>query len=228
MAQQEEGWPLGLQLSGMRVGLINNINRDLLESISSNTLITGSLSLSSSSISSSDLDTESSGSFFYDKSITLGSLIGVTTVRDRTNRVVINRSKGHHSSKQTRKNPTSKPWFCLCNRANDAEAAPSLGHFLNIERRNSNFNRRERNLMGFIFEEFSVIQTGIEENSLFSEGRVAPPQIVDDGSRTRERNTRRLGSWLEIDDHRRPRREICRRNGNGVGYGVPRLCVWPC
>ncbi|XP_020523962.1 uncharacterized protein LOC18436065 isoform X2 [Amborella trichopoda] len=87
MAQQEEGWPLGLQLSGMRVGLINNINRDLLESISSNTLITGSLSLSSSSISSSDLDTESSGSFFYDKSITLGSLIGVTTVRDRTNRV---------------------------------------------------------------------------------------------------------------------------------------------
>lgn len=54
MAQQEEGWPLGLQPLNVRAGQVRN--RGFNGSLSFNTLITGSPS--SSTDSSSDLDTE--------------------------------------------------------------------------------------------------------------------------------------------------------------------------
>lgn len=60
---QEEGWPLGLQPLNVRVGLVRN--RHLSGSISFNTLLTGSPT--SSTVSSSDLDTEVSNKIFPDK-----------------------------------------------------------------------------------------------------------------------------------------------------------------
>ncbi|ONI03372.1 hypothetical protein PRUPE_6G253600 [Prunus persica] len=99
MAHQDEGWPLGLRPLNARVGLIRS--RDFSAgSVSFSTLVSGSPTSSiaaSSSSSSSDLDTESTGSFFHDKSITLGSLLGVSGIiglsRRSTRRRAVETSK---------------------------------------------------------------------------------------------------------------------------------------
>ncbi|XP_038904633.1 uncharacterized protein LOC120090965 isoform X4 [Benincasa hispida] len=80
MAQQKDGWPLGLRLMNDRMAE----NHDLSASVSFNTLRTHSPS--SFTDSSSDLDTESTASFYHDKSITLGSLIGVSSIFELSQR----------------------------------------------------------------------------------------------------------------------------------------------
>ncbi|ONI03369.1 hypothetical protein PRUPE_6G253600 [Prunus persica] len=76
MAHQDEGWPLGLRPLNARVGLIRS--RDF----------------SAGSVSFSTLST---GSFFHDKSITLGSLLGVSGIiglsRRSTRRRAVETSK---------------------------------------------------------------------------------------------------------------------------------------
>lgn len=94
---------------------------------------------------------QSTGSFFHDKSITLGSLLGVPSILELSRRS--SRIRTMESSKD-RKNPrsssNSKPWFfSLCSKlTTDAVAidnAPSLGYFLEAERRSATTCRR--NLM---------------------------------------------------------------------------------
>ncbi|XP_038877635.1 uncharacterized protein LOC120069886 [Benincasa hispida] len=141
MAQQDDGWPLGLRLLNARVGLLEN--RDFPGSISFNTLPTGS---PISFTDSSDLDSESSGSFFHAKSITLGSLIGGSTPRI----MELSRRSSRGGSTEAslgldRKINNyfkfkSKPWlFSLCCKlSTDAVIATrtrSLAHFLEVERR---------------------------------------------------------------------------------------------
>ncbi|KAL7095628.1 hypothetical protein ACP275_10G036100 [Erythranthe tilingii] len=170
MAQQEEGWPLGLQPLNVRVGLVRN--REVNGSLSFNTLLTGSPV--SSSDSSSDLDTESTGSFFHDKSITLGSLIGISSILELSRRS--NRGRTTEPIRNKR-NYKTRTWFLsLCSRLstdavsmnnnnNNYNNAPSLGHFLEAERRGgvSNYGRPD---------DFSRV---LDPNSLFVEGRIAPP-----------------------------------------------------
>lgn len=126
------GWPLGLHpmnAAATRLSMASGTSAFL-------------ISTPSLSSSSSDLDTESTSSFFPEKSTTLGSLIGIhsssqlafvegttspTTEGDTTRR---KRTKGHTRSRTC--------WSMLaCGRSllNDAiDVSPSLAHFLSRER----------------------------------------------------------------------------------------------
>ncbi|XP_050945227.1 uncharacterized protein LOC103490160 [Cucumis melo] len=141
MAQQDDGWPLGLRMLNARVGLLEN--RDFPGSISFNTLPTGSpISFTDSSV----LDSESSGSFFHSKSTTLGSLLGGST----SNIMELSRRSSREGSTEAslgvdRKINNyfkfkSKQWlFSLCCKlSTDAVIATrthSLAHFLELERK---------------------------------------------------------------------------------------------
>ncbi|MED6124786.1 hypothetical protein PIB30_062221 [Stylosanthes scabra] len=58
MAQQEEGWPLGLRLLNARIGMVRNNNGDFSGSVSFTTILTSSTTTTPSIDSSSDLDTQ--------------------------------------------------------------------------------------------------------------------------------------------------------------------------
>ncbi|XP_030475599.1 uncharacterized protein LOC115692783 [Syzygium oleosum] len=144
MAQQEGGWPLGLRPLNARVGVVRN--RGYSGSASLSTLLTGSPS--SIPDTSSDLDTESTGSFFHDKSVTLGSLIGASSILELPRRSARIRIAESCRDKRSYK---SKSWFfSLCSKLNtDAvtiNGAQSLGYFLEAERRATSGYRRNRNL----------------------------------------------------------------------------------
>ncbi|KAE8646971.1 uncharacterized protein At3g17950 isoform X2 [Cucumis sativus] len=130
--------------------------------------------------SSSDLDTESTGSFFHDKSITLGSLIGVSNILELSRRSI--RGRRTESTKDKRSNTKSRTWFfSLCSRestdADSIESGPSLGHFLAEERRAADENRRNnQSEIMYGADELELAQFGPEPNSLFINGCVAPPQ----------------------------------------------------
>ncbi|CAN1282892.1 hypothetical protein LINPERPRIM_LOCUS18213, partial [Linum perenne] len=109
---------------------------------------------------------QSTGSFFHDKTITLGSLIGGSNILELSKKS--KRGKKTESLK-AKKACKSKPWiFSLCAKdpiASDSQglkdnvAPPSLGDFLAVERRTtSNGCRKE-----------------VPKNSLFVNGHVAPP-----------------------------------------------------
>ncbi|XP_051131817.1 uncharacterized protein At3g17950-like [Andrographis paniculata] len=185
MAQQDEGWPLGLNL---RVGMERN--HDLSGSISFNTLLTGSPV--SSMDSSSDLDTESTGSFFHDKTITLGSLIGISTIFERSTRGRKSEAVSIHNKKI---NKTKTWFFSLCPRlrtdaampASTNDAAPSLGHFLEAERRaacrrggSDHHTRYQASHSAYGPDDFTRV---FDPNSLFIDGRIAPPQSNADTDR---------------------------------------------
>lgn len=132
---------------------------------------------------------QSAGSFFHDKSITLGSLIGVTNLlklsrrslrrtKTRDTREDMNNIKSNNNSNKPR------TWFCLSlcfsNTSNDGDEnnvknVASLGHFLEVERKaaSNQSNTRNQNLNVYGPDEFN--QTVSESNSLFIDGRIAPP-----------------------------------------------------
>ncbi|KAL9270280.1 hypothetical protein AKJ16_DCAP21420 [Drosera capensis] len=79
MTYREEGWPLGLQRLNLRAAGQLFRNRDMSAgSVSFSTLLT--VSSSPSSCSSSDLDTQSTESFYQDRSISLGNLIRISMI----------------------------------------------------------------------------------------------------------------------------------------------------
>ncbi|KAG4924919.1 uncharacterized protein At3g17950-like isoform X1 [Glycine soja] len=141
MAQQEEGWPLGLRFLNSRIELMRNGSG----SASFSTVLTASHTPSTDS--SSDLDTESTGSFFRDNSITLGSLIGISSFLELSRRST--RGRMMEPSKDNKRIHKLKPWlFSLCSRlSTDAvigNDAPSLGHYLEAERRAASTYRRNQ------------------------------------------------------------------------------------
>ncbi|XP_021720872.1 uncharacterized protein At3g17950-like isoform X1 [Chenopodium quinoa] len=210
-AHQEEGWPLGLQPLNVRIGL--GRARDYFGSMSFNTtMLTGS---PTSTDSSSDLDTESTGSFFHDRSITLGSLIGVSSILELSRRSI----RGRRPEPLKVKKPCkTKPWiFSLCSRdsidvKSSTTSTPSLGQFLAVERRAAN-NEHRRNQSHNIEvpDEISMAQPIPQPNSLFVDGRVAPPQSSpQSGSECEDGNSGGI-------DH-----------GNHHGHGVPVLFSCMC
>ncbi|CAA2973201.1 Hypothetical predicted protein [Olea europaea subsp. europaea] len=187
MAQREEGWPLGLEPLNVRVGVLRN--GDINGSLSFNTLLTGSPT--SSAFSSSDLDTESTGSFFHDRSITLGSLIGLSSILELSRR-----STRGQLPEPTRNKKSYKSKICcfsLCSNTTDAVStnknnAPSLGHFLEAERRAASNYRRNQSPGPYGPDDFTHVNlSGLETNSLFIGDHVAPPQS---------------SSWLDSDSAR--------------------------
>ncbi|KAF5751466.1 hypothetical protein HS088_TW02G00480 [Tripterygium wilfordii] len=197
MAQQEEGWPLGLQPLNVRVASYG--------SISFHTLLTGSPT--SSSDFSSDLDSKSTGSFFHDNSITLGSLIGISSILELSRKSIRGRKAEDLKEKKSCK---SKTWFfSLCSRdSTDAESPNnplSLGHLLAVERRAANENRRNQSPCIYAPDELALAPPVPEPNSLFVNGHVAPPQT---------------SPWYGSSGRSE------HGSGSGSGYGFPSL--FPC
>ncbi|CAK9143022.1 unnamed protein product [Ilex paraguariensis] len=208
---QEEGWPLGLQPVNVRVGLVRS--RDFSGSVSFNTLLSGSPSASTDS--SSDLDTESTGSFFHDRSTTLGSLIGVSNIVNLSRRSI--RGKNPETIEGT-KTYRPKTWcFSLCPRdSTDAKSVnkntPSLGHFLAVERRAANEHRMSYSPTIFVPDELALAQSDAQPNSLFVDGCIAPPQS---------------SPLTSSDAERRQSRGLEHGDGYGVAGLFPCMCGQP-
>lgn len=175
MADQNNGWPLRLQPLHVRDRMMEN--HMLTEPNTFSSLIAVSPSISSDS--SSDLDTESTGSFFYDKSITLGNLIGLQSDLAVSTRVIDGQE--HPSSETPRRhkrNSRSKSWWGLCGSSggcNERNLPPSLGQFLEVERRVAASNRREKMYLNMMYDEFAAGQTAFDSNPLFADGQILPP-----------------------------------------------------
>ncbi|XP_028773033.1 uncharacterized protein LOC114732344 [Neltuma alba] len=132
MALQVEGWPLGL-LNG-RIGLVET------GSDFSGSILTASPT--SFTHSSPDLESQSPGSLYNEKTTTLGRLVGdfcplelsQRSTRART-RIAMKPSKDNN-----KKSPKMKPWLpSLCSKqttdAVNVKDCPSLRHYLEAERR---------------------------------------------------------------------------------------------
>ncbi|KAF5953771.1 hypothetical protein HYC85_006627 [Camellia sinensis] len=212
---QEDGWPLGLQPLNARVGLVRN--RDRNGSISFSTLLTGSPT--SATDSSSDLDTESTGSFFRDKSITLGSLIGVSNILELSRRSM--RGRVPSETSREKRGFKQRPWlFSLCSKLstdavnmnnNNNNNTPSLGHLLEAERRVSatTYRRNQSPVRTYEPGDFSHVS---DPNSLFVAGHVAPPP--DQAS-----------SWLDSNGENLSNTKMFE---HGNGYGTPLLLSCLC
>ncbi|RZC93816.1 hypothetical protein C5167_029457 [Papaver somniferum] len=154
---QEDGWPLGLQPLNAIVGLVRNHHDAAVSarSMSFNTLLT--FSPSTSTVFSSDVDTESTGSFFPDKSTTLGSLMGVSSITDLSGRSLTGRRSLMESFRSVKDNNNNnkmksqkKYWLfsLLCAKPIAADIdhnnktvqtnTQSLAHFLEVERKLAN------------------------------------------------------------------------------------------
>ncbi|KAK7271192.1 hypothetical protein RJT34_26886 [Clitoria ternatea] len=155
-----------------------------------------------SSISSSDLDTESTGSFFHDRSTTLGTLMGVnfpaiafrvpSQHRDSNSAAAaianVGRVTGAAASKKKKRASSAataavvaerrRRWWQLCR---DGDARPaSLGEFLEVERRigDGTFYGTAAELEGII----AGHQQRNGSRVLFADGKILPPSAeVDDG-----------------------------------------------
>ncbi|KAL9267370.1 hypothetical protein AKJ16_DCAP26519, partial [Drosera capensis] len=204
-SSREEDWPPGLRR--WNVVIILERACDNLGSMSFNTMLT--CSPTSSTASSSDLDTESTGSFFPDRSITLGSLMGASSILELSRRSL--RGRRPEPSKVKRP-PKSKTWkfFSLCSRnttdAVDNDNAPSLGRFLDVERRAvtdvGNDSGRNQNPNLDTYNEIPSVEPIAETNTLFINCQIAPPPCSA------------------------PEAESCGSGANG--HGIPVLCSFMC
>ncbi|XP_004503264.1 uncharacterized protein At3g17950 [Cicer arietinum] len=142
-----------------------------------------------SSISSSDLDTESTGSFFHDTSTTLGTLMGLTFSLPSQNRNTRSATAGTANSKRNLNANAEaivlakrrRRWWRFCGDA-DARSA-SLGEFLEIERRfgDDAFYGPAAELEGLVVDSQ---QQRNNDRALFADGRVLPPSVVDERAST--------------------------------------------
>ncbi|GKV46823.1 hypothetical protein SLEP1_g53784 [Rubroshorea leprosula] len=162
-----------------------------------------------SSVSSSDLDTESTGSFFRDRSTTLGTLMGVsfpaitfgTPSQNRGGNATTTVSVGRTKPKKRglaavafggeRRLHRRWKWWRLC-RDGDAKPA-SLGEFLEVERRFGDVAFYDdaaelEGVMGSHHHQHQHQQQLQEQHSngrvLFADGRVLPPAVDDEETST--------------------------------------------
>ncbi|XWS43709.1 hypothetical protein CRYUN_Cryun16bG0126900 [Craigia yunnanensis] len=147
------------------------------------TLLTASPS--SSGISSSDLDTESTGSFFHDKSITLGSLIGISSFLELSRRST--RRRTTETSRDQKNSYKSRPWlFSLCSKlstdAVDTNKAQSLGHFLEVERSAANIYRRNQTPAAYAPGDFSTIAPRSNGALSAEDGRKSDRELLEHGN----------------------------------------------
>ncbi|KAJ6373801.1 hypothetical protein OIU78_029478 [Salix suchowensis] len=154
-----------------------------------------------SSISSSDLDTESTGSFFHDRSTTLGTLMGVTfpaiTFRAPSQQRHPRCSVLSHRQRRERRKPRKEhdeekePGGLLrwrsggeggggaCAEMEVGAKPASLREFLEVERR---FGDAALEIEGVMVAEHPR-NGGVNGRLLFADGRVLPPaDAVDDGN----------------------------------------------
>ncbi|XAR48279.1 hypothetical protein NMG60_11031039 [Bertholletia excelsa] len=144
-----------------------------------------------SSISSSDLDTESTGSFFHDRSTTLGTLMGVTfpsisfrtpsqSQRRESNAVNVAASAvGRRRSSRTNKALVTvaerrrRRWWRLSLCREEDSRPSSLGEFLEVERRFGD---------GAFYGATTELERPENGRLLFADGRVLPPARTEEES----------------------------------------------
>ncbi|KAM0952751.1 hypothetical protein DsansV1_C02g0016661 [Dioscorea sansibarensis] len=153
-----------------------------------------------SSVSSSDLDTESTGSFFRDRSTSLGTLMGVSfpdpPARLPSRRVptgdAARRSAPspapHHRRRRHRRR---RRWWRLCR---DESAHTSLGEFLQVERRLAEASSAHGH---FLYDGVAPEHEAVGGGPLFENGRVLPPQDAR-GHRTRPGHAQPAGSAIRF------------------------------
>uniref|UniRef100_A0A7N0UKA4 Uncharacterized protein n=1 Tax=Kalanchoe fedtschenkoi TaxID=63787 RepID=A0A7N0UKA4_KALFE len=193
-SQEEGGWPLGLQPLNNAVG-----------SISFRTTLLTASPTSSAASSSSDLDTESTGSFFHDRSITLGSLMGVRSILElpkrsvrgghRAENLLLTRHSNNNNQKLKLANTRISLFSFFCSKTKSIQViesshrhignsssniiAASLGHQLRTERRAAAVavvtNEHVPSPVLYGPEEIEMGRPSSETNSLFVNGLVAPP-----------------------------------------------------
>lgn len=154
---------------------------------------------------------QSTGSFFRDKSITLGSLIGVSNILELSRRSTRRRPT---DTLRDQKNYKPRPWlFSLCSKlttdAVNTNNMPSLGHFLEAERRAASICRRNHSPAIYGPNDFSPVLPVTNPNPLFVGDRVAP----------------HASPSLSADGERRSNRELLE---HGDGYGAPLLLSCMC
>ncbi|KAL3640719.1 hypothetical protein CASFOL_015687 [Castilleja foliolosa] len=154
-----------------------------------NELVPQASSPTISSLSSSDLDTESTGSFFHDRSTSLGTLMGVTlqaiTFRASSQHLQqenpVAAVNGGRRNKKPRKNRAAsaarRRWWSLCRDDCDSRRA-SLGEYLAVERR---FGEGGGGPAAEL-EEGLVQEMPMNGRALFADGRVLPPVEVGEES----------------------------------------------
>ncbi|CAD6229179.1 unnamed protein product [Miscanthus lutarioriparius] len=124
----EDGWPLGLGTLNARAGLLGGANR----SGSSASFVTNfTSSHCASSLPSTDFDTESAWSLPRTRGgVTLASLIGLVDAME---------SRRRPSARAVRSGKLRALLLSLCLRSHleNGSGAPSLGQFLEMERRAS-------------------------------------------------------------------------------------------
>lgn len=133
---------------------------------------------------------QSTASFFHDRSVTLGNLMGVSSILEFSRR---SRRRGKILSDplgtKTKPYPKSKAWclgFCLCQKdhgdvidvSRNNNIVP-LGHFLEVERRAAQDHSRGQH-SPFIYgaDELTLAQPFQQSsNSLFVDGQIIPPTM---------------------------------------------------
>lgn len=126
------------------------------------------------------------GSFFHDKTVSLGSLIGASSIVGLSRRSTRGRT---FESFRDKKQYKPKAWlFSICSKlSTDAVTTnntPSLGHFLEVERRTANIYKRNQSVITYGPGDFSHALS----NSLFVSGHVDPPN--------------KPSPWMSSDDER--------------------------
>ncbi|KAG2667654.1 hypothetical protein I3843_15G123500 [Carya illinoinensis] len=130
-----------------------------------------------SSVSSSDLDTESTGSFFHDRSTTLGTLMGVSFP------AITFRAPSQHRDPQT---SVSVSVSAVSRRTK--KLRKNKNNFLEVERRFGDgafFGAAAAELEGVVALQQQHQQRNGNGRLLFADGRVLPPAADgDDGAST--------------------------------------------
>ena len=149
--------------------------------------------------------------------MTRALLIGASSILELSKRSLRGRKAGVTREKRSNNN-RSKLWlFSLCSRDNtdadqnvNANNAPSLGHFLAVERRAASEYRRNLSPTVYGPAELVLTQPNLESNSLFVNGCVAPP-----------RTSSCHGAYAE-------NRKNAGLDNDGNKYGVPVLLSCMC
>ncbi|CAK8579767.1 unnamed protein product [Lathyrus sativus] len=147
-----------------------------------------------SSISSSDLDTQSTGSFFHDRSTTLGTLMGLTfpAITFRATPQNTDSPSATATAVKSKRSMNSnaadfvvakrrKRWWQFCSDGDSRSA--SLGEFLEVERRfgDAAFYDTPAEFEGLVVDSLQQRNSG---RALFADGRILPPSVVDERSST--------------------------------------------
>ncbi|CAL9172753.1 unnamed protein product [Musa hybrid cultivar] len=161
---------------------------------------------SNSSLSSSDLDTESTGSFFPDRSTTLGTLMGVTFPEASASPARLpsrrdhglgggggaasdagRRTKPRAAERRRRRHRGRSGWWRLCR--DDMAGPTSLGEFLQVERRMAGVEVADGHYVfgGAAHGGGPPEHVAVGGGPLFADGRVLPPAPPAERRRPQQR-----------------------------------------